>query len=551
MASMLTFDTRRSITPGIAAIARHFGQMRFMDELSCGLAVYMGLATETSPPLWLIFATQVLLDTHRVLASSLSGQMSVLPSPDRVHAASSSSCHGHLIEARLAYEYLRMTFDRHYEIHESWPESLQHPSVIDDMRGVVENFGQFFSGKLEEKIKLRMKICATRSQHGVAPEASSDPFGLLESNPALCGMIRYYCFLELQRFGSDWANISRSIWSATHLYSALFIKDIDLTKTRRCLGMSRKEAAEAKLARDDAEEVAGASLIPNFPVWTDIDLVMSYHGEERILVGGKPKTLEEAMKKWYLAQGYSASTFAKGRRETTSLKQSPKGTRHLRSGSTIAEIFLRRCNRCDCDASMTVQDVEAVLNDRHVRTNRGSGGRSVHELSHYRDSARGMTRGGLSTLKMVETLEEGLIAEMPEILFDYFSMDHRCTQFFLNLAASFKTKKKECWNEDFRSGKMEGVIATGCMIPELLRHACDPEKAPGLLPFKACYCINTEPLEIAREKLEELVLAEGSMESDKLSKRVMNNGSTIPGAGIMSRNEKANVGRSVEVKNEN
>ena len=547
MASMLTFDTRRSITPGIAAIGRHCGQMPFVDEFSCGLAAYVGLATEASPPLWLIFATQILLDTHRVLASSLSSQMSVLSSPDQVHAASSSP---HFIEARLAYEYIRITFDKHYEIHESWPESPQHPSVVDDMRGVVEDFGQFFSGELKEKIELHMKICAKRRQHSVAPEASSDPFDLLDSNPTLCGMIRYYCFLELQRFGSNWANVTRSIWSAAHLYSTLSIKDIDLTKTRRGPRMSRKEAAEAKLTRDDAEEVVGASLIPNFPVWTDIDLVMSHHGEERILVGGKPKTLEEAMKKWCLAQGYSASTFAKGRRETTSLKQSPKGTRHLRSGSTIAEIFLRRCNHCDCDASMTVQDVEAVLNDRHVRTNRGSGGRSVHELSHYRDGAQGKARDGLSTLKMVETLEEGLIAEMPEILFDYFSMDHRCTQFFLNLVANFKTKKKECWNKYFHSGRIEGVIATGYMIPELLRHACDLEKAPGLLPFKSCYCINTKALEIAREKLEELVLAEGSVESDKLSKRVMSNGSTVPGVGMMSR-EKANVGRSAEVKNEN
>ena len=75
--------------------------------------------------------------------------------------------------------------------------------------------------------------------------------------------------------------------------------------------MSRKEVAEAKMGRDDAEEVAGVSLIPNFPVWADIELVMSHHGEERILVGGRPKTLEETMKKWYLAQGYSASTFAR------------------------------------------------------------------------------------------------------------------------------------------------------------------------------------------------------------------------------------------------
>src|ERR1700731_2066341 len=101
MASVLTFDTRRSITPGIAAIARHCAPSRFIDELSYGLAIYMGLATDDSPPLWLIFATQILIDTHQVLASSLSGRTSGLCSPDRVHAASSSSCHRHLIEAQL------------------------------------------------------------------------------------------------------------------------------------------------------------------------------------------------------------------------------------------------------------------------------------------------------------------------------------------------------------------------------------------------------------------------------------------------------------------
>lgn len=161
-----------------------------MDELSCGLAVYMGLATDSSPPLWLIFATQILVDIHRVLASS--------------HLR----MHRQLVEARLAYEHLVTTFEKHFEVHESWPESLQHFAVVDDMTQVVRNFEIFFSGELEEKIELRMKICATRRQRGVTEEATCDSFDLLESNPVLCGMIRYYCFLELQRFGSDWANVS-------------------------------------------------------------------------------------------------------------------------------------------------------------------------------------------------------------------------------------------------------------------------------------------------------------------------------------------------------
>ena len=353
----------------------------------------------------------------------------------------------------------------------------------------------------------------------MAPEASTDLFDLLESNPILCGMIRYYCFLELQRFGSDRANITRSVWSATHLYSAFLVKDIDLTRIRKCHRLSRKER------QNGAQESAGASMLADFPVWEDVDVVMSHQGEERMLVGGKPKTLEEALKKWYLAQGYSAGTFAKGRREKAPLKQSSRKLRHLRSGSTIAQIFYRHCHHCDCDASMTIQDIEAVLNDCHVRARYVLGGHPLHESSHDQDctSPQAKTIAGLSTLKVVEMLEQGLIAEMPEILFDYFSMDHRCTHFFLDLVASFKTKKKECWTEDFRSGRIEGATATGRMIPEILRHACDLEKAPGLLPFKACYCINIEPLEIAREKLEELVLREGSVESKTVAQRLVSN----------------------------
>jgi hypothetical protein len=324
-----------------------------------------------------------------------------------------------------------------------------------------------------------------------------------------------------------------------------------MTKTRKGPRKSRKEVAEAKLAEDDVQENVDTSLTADFPIWDDVEAVMSHHSEERMLVGGRPKTLEEALKHWYLAQGYSAATFAKGRRSHTPLKQSSKSMRHLRPGSTIAEIFLRRCHHCDCDASMNVQDIEAVLNDRHVRTKDASGTRPLYEPNHIRgcNDPRARSHGSLSTLEMVELLEDGLVAEMPEIMFDYFSMDHRCTQFFLDLAATFKTKKKQCWTEDFRSGRIEGVTATGRMIPEILRHACDLEKAPGLLPFKPCFCINIEPLEIAREELEKLVLKEGSIESKKLARRVLSNGLEVPRlTNILEKNKKANMGEGIVAK---
>jgi hypothetical protein len=96
---------------------------------------------------------------------------------------------------------------------------------------------------------------------------------------------------------------TRSIWSATHLDSALHVRDIDTTKTRKGPRKSRKELFEAKLAEDGVHETASTPLAADFPVWKDVELVMSHHTEERMLVGGRPKTLEEALKKWYLAQG--------------------------------------------------------------------------------------------------------------------------------------------------------------------------------------------------------------------------------------------------------
>ena len=71
--------------------------------------------------------------------------------------------------------------------------------------------------------------------------------------------------------------------------------------------------------------------------------------------------------------------------------------------------------------------VEAVLNDRHVQTKDASGTRPLHKPSRVRDciNARARPLDGLSTREMVELPEQGLIAEMPEIMLDYFSMDPR------------------------------------------------------------------------------------------------------------------------------
>jgi hypothetical protein len=60
-------------------------------------------------------------------------------------------------------------------------------------------------------IEFRMKIYVMKRQRGMAPEASSDPFDLLEPNPALCGMIGYLLLFGTATIRPDWANTTQFI----------------------------------------------------------------------------------------------------------------------------------------------------------------------------------------------------------------------------------------------------------------------------------------------------------------------------------------------------
>lgn len=108
-------------------------------------------------------------------------------------------------------------------------------------------------------------------------------------------------------------------------------------------------------------------------------------------------------------------------------------------------------------------------------------------------------------------------------------MNHCCTVLPRH-CHQLQAKQKECWTGNFRLRRIEDVAV------------CDPEKAPEPLPFKPCYRINFEPLEIAREKSEELILRGRSIEYENLGKGVTSNGSENPSTQIAAQKQtKANV----------
>lgn len=82
-------------------------------------------------------------------------------------------------------------------------------------------------------------------------------------------------------------------------------------------------------------------------VWPGMECVISIHTEERLFIGSAPKTIEESFRQSLLMQGYSASNFAKNRRQGRKgmkLPVSKAGARGLKETSTLAKL-LRPGNR--------------------------------------------------------------------------------------------------------------------------------------------------------------------------------------------------------------
>ena len=444
-------DLRRlqSIIP-LAAIDHQSRYKHFRDEISYGFMMLLDDSLLVGQPLWLVFATQILLDMHRELQS------------DSLRA---------LEEARLAFQEMRATFEDFFETHSKWHPSMQHDKAVEDMHTTMNAFEGFYNGaqNVEMKPYVNPQIKGKATMTLPAPENNGDYLSL---NSFFCGLVRYHCFLRLQHYGLLWANNNRAIISTIHLYTALSAWNED------------------------------------FPSWNDLEVVMLYHS--KAMIAGAPKTVEDALKRWYLTLGYKAETFARGRRKHIMPSQVWDNFRQLGESSILADIFLRRCFLCECPASLTVNDIDAVLrsrSDANVRAQGQSTSKPRHQIAHRKPS----------TLQLLESLEAGLKAEMPELLFDYFSMDKRCTEFWFNLADAYKDREKACWTRKLQSGRLKGYEITATMVPEILRHACDLKKAPSLAIFKGCSCVNKAPLRLVGERMEEVVRSEGSVESDKVA----------------------------------
>jgi hypothetical protein len=211
-------------------------------------------------------------------------------------------------------------------------------------------------------------------------------------------MLKYDLYLQLHKMGIDLVNESGHVLMMCHLYVA------------------------ARLAVSD------------MPQWPDLELVIAKHSTERLFVGGLPKDLTQCFKRFSLACGSSAVTFARNRRNNNHVFRT-KNLRLLRSSSAISEVFYERISGWSRDPDISVRKLQSLLIDvKHVQ-----------RIDEQMDPESKLHKKLARTLKMpterklvqlLRTLGISLVAEMPELRYDYFSLQRRCSDIFDQLHSS-------------------------------------------------------------------------------------------------------------------
>ncbi|KAF2647762.1 hypothetical protein K491DRAFT_549820, partial [Lophiostoma macrostomum CBS 122681] len=90
---------------------------------------------------------------------------------------------------------------------------------------------------------------------------------ILKRNPLRCGLMKYDLYLNAQFTGYKFAAEGERVWAMAHLY------------------------------------VAGGLLHPDAPAWPDMEHVIWRQNPEWLFFGGKPKSLDEAHRKYRLGLG--------------------------------------------------------------------------------------------------------------------------------------------------------------------------------------------------------------------------------------------------------
>lgn len=168
--------------------------------------------------------------------------------------------------------------------------------------------------------------------------------------------------------------------------------------------------------------------------WPDMNFFIELQSEERLFVGGKPKTPDEYLKRMMLYHGVSLETFAGGRRQPGMIP-SKKGPREVGYFGEVLNIFRNRHRHCSgSETSAETLEILEMAVDRNYEVTR-SGEKSITvrprqpaDAKAHKNTER-HRRSKYSPIELLLATQFGLSRDIPDLKFDYFFLHNSCSAF--------------------------------------------------------------------------------------------------------------------------
>ena len=221
-----------------------------------------------------------------------------------------------------------------------------------------------------------------------------EPFRLLKQYPLLCGLFSFAIQNAAQTVGIDFANAWGSIMYAGHLYNA-----------------TRQEKFLPKM-------------------WTDMEMLIALQSPEKFFIGDAPTDPEGYFKRFCLSMGYSATAFARNRRNGARLA-SARGPRGLSPLCPVGALFAGRYCRNEGNVTWTPDTIKPIIEAKAYEDSDDENSEKISSKIKIAVSSSLIRKPKRSsecirTTDFLEDLANVLDAETFELSIDYLRVHQFC-----------------------------------------------------------------------------------------------------------------------------
>ncbi|KUJ22638.1 uncharacterized protein LY89DRAFT_728758 [Mollisia scopiformis] len=149
-------------------------------------------------------------------------------------------------------------------------------SLVSSAKGSLDKMKRLIDEDIcqQWKNEARSQMFHANGSRLAADSVPAPAFKLLKEHPLLCGLLLFYCQMNLQRVGMHSADSRISILACSHLYNAV----------QKAQLLSRQ--------------------------WDDLEHIFSNHSDKDFFLGSRPETLTTILRQWALVNGISTTFFS-------------------------------------------------------------------------------------------------------------------------------------------------------------------------------------------------------------------------------------------------